>query len=75
MSPPDLSLAVITVIAECLAGNHAFETLASLHLASHAVRKETMPVMYETVLMDNVVNLPYYKDGTQINPTGFRYTK
>jgi hypothetical protein len=75
MSPPDLSVDVITVIAEHLAGLYAFGTLASLHLANHAVRQETLPVLYETVLMDDVEKLPYYKDGTQVNPVGFRYTK
>ena len=75
MPPPELSLDAIAVIAECLAGDHAFGSLASLHLANHAVREETMPVLFETVLMDKVENLPYHEDGTGVNPVGFRYTK
>lgn len=75
MSSLEVPVDVITIIAEHLSGLYAFGTLASLHLANHAVRQETLPVLHETVLMDNVENLPYYRDGTQVNLVGFRYTK
>jgi hypothetical protein len=45
-------------------------------LTSHAVRDETLPVLYETVLFDNVKNLPYYGGGGKIKKSmGFKYTR
>jgi hypothetical protein len=63
MSCPDLPLDVFYVIACHLAGSYAFGTLAALHLANHDVAETVLPILYETVLMDNLANLPYRQDG------------
>lgn len=63
-------------MAECLAGDHALGSLANLNLADHRIRDETLPVLYETLFMDNIHNLPYYKDRVDLpNVEAFRYTK
>ncbi|KAJ9091793.1 hypothetical protein QFC21_007096 [Naganishia friedmannii] len=46
-----------SVIAEILAGDQAFGTLANLNLANHAIRDETLPVLFETLLFDDYVTL------------------
>lgn len=72
---PPLPYEIFSIIAEFLAGAHAFGTLANLAVASHMMRMETMPVLYETVLLDNIENLEYYRDWTFTLPLGFKYTK
>jgi hypothetical protein len=55
----------------------AFGTLAALHLANHDVAETVLPVLYETVLSDNMTRPPsvirgedeYQKDALR------RYTK
>jgi hypothetical protein len=71
----DVSASIINTIAEFLAGSNALGTLASLHLANHAIRDATLPILYETVLMDDVERLEYYKDGLVNVPKGFQNTK
>jgi hypothetical protein len=79
MSLPDLPLDVLYVIACHLAGTYAFGTLANLHIANHLVAETVLPVLYETVLVDNEVELPFDGYGRSItrgtSPDRFRYTK
>lgn len=72
---PHLPYETFTIIAEFLAGSGAFGTLANLNVADRVMRMETLPVLYETVLLDNVEKLEYYKDWTFTLPLGFKYTK
>jgi hypothetical protein len=58
MRLPDLPLDVFYVIACHLAGMFAFGTLANLHVASHNVAEIVLPVLYETILLDNVKEPP-----------------
>jgi hypothetical protein len=80
MSPPDLPLDVIVTVAEFLAGDHAFETLAALNQASRTVKQATLAVLFETLFFDNVDEMDFFQqdnDGnrsiTQLNSV--RYTK
>jgi hypothetical protein len=66
---------VLGVVAEFLAGDHAFGTLANLSIASHVTREVTLSVLYETLLLDNAKNLAHYRKRTFPIPAGFRYTK
>jgi hypothetical protein len=50
----DLPLDVIWVIGGHLAGMHAFGTLAALHLVSHDVAETVLPILYETVILDDM---------------------
>jgi hypothetical protein len=72
---PLLPYDVIYVIACHLAGIYAFGTLANLHIVSHHVADTVLPVLYETVLMDNAEKMPFPEDGQPDNPARFRYTK
>jgi hypothetical protein len=49
---PDLPVEIIGVIAGHLAGMFAFATLASLNVTNRNVRYETLPVLWETLLLD-----------------------
>jgi hypothetical protein len=75
MVVPELSLDVIYVIACYLAGDHAFGTLAALHLANHDVAETVLPVLYETVLMDNDHNMPVAEEKVSGFPNRFTHTK
>jgi hypothetical protein len=67
----DIPYDVISVVAEHLAGLNAFRSLANLNLASHGVRDETLPILYETATMDNLSKLACF-----IKPSkGIEYTK
>jgi hypothetical protein len=48
-----ISPALMLNIAGFLAGDMALGSLASLNIASRAIRTVTMPVLYETVILDN----------------------
>jgi hypothetical protein len=50
---PRFSPAILMIIAEHLISAKAFATLASLNAASRAVKESTMPVLYESVLLDH----------------------
>jgi hypothetical protein len=67
----DITTDVLSVVAEHLAGINAHRTLANLNIASHVVRDEMLPVLYETVMMDNLSKLACF-----IKPSkGIKYTK
>lgn len=68
------NLDVIYVIACHLAGSHAFGTVATLHLANHGVAETVLPVLYETLLVDNEDNLPFCINGPDCADR-FRHTK
>lgn len=63
MPLPDLPLDLIYVIGCHLAGIFAFGTLAALHLANHDVAEIVLPVLYETLLVDNMKRPLPYTDG------------
>jgi hypothetical protein len=75
MPIPDLPLDAFYVIGCHLAGMYAFGSLASLHIASHYVADIVLPVLYETVLADNIENLPVRSDKETDTSNRFRYTK
>lgn len=76
MTVPDLPLDVIYVVACHLAGSFAFGTLAALHLASRHVAETIVPVLYETVLADNMDRLPpETNERYDAGEHPFRYTK
>jgi hypothetical protein len=54
MPIPDLPLDVIYVIGCHLAGIHAFGSLAALHLTNHDVAETVLPILYETVILDDM---------------------
>jgi hypothetical protein len=58
MPLPDLPLEVILIVAQFLAGDHAFATLGALHSCSHALKEETSSVLYETIFLDNPKKVP-----------------
>lgn len=50
---------------------NAFKTLANLNITSHGVRDDNLPILYETVMMDNLSKLACF-----IKPSrGIQYTK
>jgi hypothetical protein len=59
---PELPLDIIHVVACHLAGMFAFGSLAALHLANHDFAETVEPVLYETVLVDNMRRLPSMRD-------------
>jgi hypothetical protein len=69
-----LPLNILYLVACHLAGDHAFGTLAALHLANHSVAGAVLPVLYETLLMDGEDNMPY-RDHEQTLPDRFSHTK
>jgi hypothetical protein len=73
----EIPLDVFGVISKFLAGDFAFGTLANLNVANHGIRDETFPILYETVCLDNIKNLPHYGGGGSKvpRPAGFKYTK
>jgi hypothetical protein len=71
---PQLPVELIGVIAEHLIGGHAFGTVASLNLASKAIRRETLPVLYETLLLEHCKGLEYYRSGGAFSE-GLKFTK
>jgi hypothetical protein len=75
MSLTDLPLDVIYVISCHLAGMYAFGTLANLQLASHLVAETVLPVLYETVLVDNEEVLTFHDNGHLKPADRFHYTK
>jgi hypothetical protein len=44
------------IIAELLGGKCALKTLASVNVINHDIHEMTLPVLYETVLFDNLDN-------------------
>jgi hypothetical protein len=75
MPGPNLPLYVLYVVSCHLAGSYAFGTLAALHLANHDVAETVLPVLYETVLMDNEKNLPIVDDKKGGCLDRFKHTK
>jgi hypothetical protein len=49
---PYLPVEILGIVAEHLIGQHAFGTAASLNRISRKVHHETLPVLYETLLLD-----------------------
>jgi hypothetical protein len=74
---PDLPLDVLYVISCHLAGMFAFGTLAALHIANHDVAETVEPVLYETVLIDKMRQLPFEQGcgGERQKQALRRYTK
>jgi hypothetical protein len=67
---------VLVIVVEFLAGDHAFGTLANLSLADRDIRDETLPVLYETVTLDNPRTAPTLaKIRSGEMPAACRYTK
>jgi hypothetical protein len=52
MSTPELPFDVLVTVAEFLAGDHAFGTLAALHQTSRELKEGTLAVLYETFFLD-----------------------
>jgi hypothetical protein len=78
LSAPQVSLPsdIITVIAEHLAGLSSFGSLASLNIANHETRDVTLPVLYETLLLDRMDRDTLTKLlESQDPPERFRHTK
>jgi hypothetical protein len=76
MSLPDLPLELIVTVAEFLAGDHAFSTLAALHATSHQLKEETSSILHETLFLDNKERMPaYVQDETEEGKRKARYTK
>lgn len=65
---PDLPLDVYGIIAEFLAGSFVFGTLANINVASRLIQEETLPVLYETLLIDDEEKWPQSEDGKWIGP-------
>lgn len=63
MPVPELPLDVIYIIGCHLAGLFAFGSLAALHPVNHDVAETVLPVLYETVLTDNMERPPSNIDG------------
>jgi hypothetical protein len=76
MSLPDLPLELIVTVAEFLAGDHAFATLATLHSTNHQLKEETSSILYETLFLDNKNRMPtYLQDETEEGKRKAGYTK
>jgi hypothetical protein len=72
-----LPLDVYGVIAEFLAGAHAFKSLSHLNIANHTVHDETLPVLYETFFMDlprDVARMEQISSASDV-PQHYRYVK
>jgi hypothetical protein len=65
---------LLAIIAEHLIGDFAFGTAASLNLASKSVRSETLPVLYETVMLAHY-DVPGYLSRVGGPPEGLKYTR
>ncbi|KAJ9118533.1 hypothetical protein QFC22_003752 [Naganishia vaughanmartiniae] len=66
---------LFVVIAECLAGDQSFGSLASLNLSSHAIREETLPVLFETLTFDGKLSFFMWWKMCPGIPEGIRLTK
>lgn len=77
MPLPNIPTEVLIIVAEFLAGDRAFGTLAALHMADREMQMEILPVLYETLFMDNKNHLlPFLEDErTLVANQGFKYTK
>lgn len=76
MSLPDLPLELIVTVAEFLAGDHAFASLAALYSTNHQLREETASILYETLFLDNKDRMPaYLQDETEEGKRKAGYTK
>jgi hypothetical protein len=62
---------VFAVVVEFLVDQHAFGTAASLNRTSHSVHNETLPVLYETLILDDPDRIKM--EGQP--PVGLQYTK
>jgi hypothetical protein len=73
----NLPLDTLYVVVCHLAGMFAFGSLAALHLVNHAVAETGLPVLYETVLIDNMERPPSNMDGEDVQQKDAlrRYTK
>lgn len=67
----DIPHDVISVVAGHLAGDNALKTLANLNIASQGVRDETLTILYEAVMMDNLSELSCFTKPSK----GIQYTK
>jgi hypothetical protein len=76
---PSLPSEVLAVVAEFLAGECALGTLASLNVINHDIHEETLPVLFETVLLDRFTNdtalLGCFRPGDKVVPKGYRFVK
>jgi hypothetical protein len=70
-----LPVKLIAIIAEHLIGDHAFGTTASLNLVSRAVRTETLPILFETLLLEPDGVEQYHSCSPADLPVGFQHTK
>lgn len=52
MRVPELPVEIFGVISEHLIGQHAFRSAASLNQIETAIHYETLPVLWESVLLD-----------------------
>ncbi|KAJ9092584.1 hypothetical protein QFC19_008692 [Naganishia cerealis] len=53
---------ILITICEFLAGDLAFGTIADVNVANHAVHTDTLSILYETVLFDELSRI-YGEDG------------
>lgn len=67
----EIPLDVLGVVAEFVAGAHCFGTLANLNIANHDLHDQTLPVLSETLLLDDFGNLRHYRNETVLFPSGF----
>lgn len=67
---------VFAVVAEHLIGDHAFATAASLNQTSSSIRYQTLPVLYETLIVGEKGVKGYRRlNGGNKPPTGSQYVK
>jgi hypothetical protein len=69
--PADLFI----LVTEFLAGDHAFDTIANLNVTCKHLHKETLPVLYETLLMEKFAQQPTSAETAKVLPEGVKYTK
>jgi hypothetical protein len=67
----ELSIDILAVVAEHLIGQHAFGTTANLNVASWVLYHATLPILYETVILNARRSLAWYI----LSPPPLKYTK
>ncbi|KAJ9103334.1 hypothetical protein QFC20_004811 [Naganishia adeliensis] len=68
---PSLPPEVLAVVAEFIVGQHAFGTAANPNQVSRSVHHETLPVLFETLVLDD----PYRKMMQGEPSESLQYTK
>lgn len=79
LRPQPFPLELIVTVSEFLAGDDAFQTLASVNVASKSVKEATLPVLYHAVIWEDGKDHWSYDDLAMVTsryfPSGWQHTR